>query len=65
MNLITDLTRMWLTKSIKPFVFTSEYDKKLDYDDVRNMGLYVHIPFCRQICDFCPYCKEIYDREIK
>lgn len=63
MNLITDLTRMWLTKSIKPFVFTSEYDKRLDYDDVRNMGLYVHIPFCRQICDFCPYCKEIYDRE--
>jgi len=23
----------------------------------------VHIPFCKSICDFCPYCKEIYAKE--
>ncbi len=25
------------------------------WQDVREMGLYVHIPFCRQRCNFCEY----------
>ncbi len=63
MSIITSATRMWLTRSVKPFTFTNEFDRKLNYDAEQNMGLYIHIPFCRQICDFCPYCKEIYDKE--
>ncbi|MBQ4146074.1 MAG: radical SAM protein [Clostridia bacterium] len=63
MSIITTATRMWLTKSIKPFEFTDGFDKELKYDSEQNIGLYVHIPFCKQICDFCPYCKEIYDVE--
>ena len=27
-------------------------------------GLYVHIPFCKSICDFCPYCKVLYSKEL-
>lgn len=60
MSAITTLTRMWLTRSVKPFEFTNDFDKKLSYEDCENLGLYVHIPFCRSICNFCPYCKEIY-----
>ena len=63
MSIITTATRMWLTKSVKPFTFTNTYDEKLKYDNEQNMGLYVHIPFCKQICDFCPYCKELYNAE--
>ena len=29
----------------------------------RDLGLYVHIPFCRQLCGFCPYCRELYSQE--
>lgn len=61
MSIITTATRMWLTRNTKPFVFTDEYDKELKYDSEQNMGLYIHIPFCKQICTFCPYCKELYD----
>ena len=25
-------------------------------------GLYIHLPFCRKICHFCPYCKEPFER---
>ena len=57
MKTITTLTRMWLTRSTKPFIFQNEYDQKLPYSDCQNLGLYVHIPFCRSICNFCPYCK--------
>ncbi len=61
MSSLTDLTRMWFTRSFRPFVFTNRYDNELDYADCDRLGLYVHIPFCRSICNFCPYCKEIYD----
>jgi len=26
-----------------------------------SLNLYIHLPFCRQICSFCPYVKEAYD----
>jgi len=26
-----------------------------------GLNLYIHLPFCRQICAFCPYVKELYD----
>ena len=63
MSIITDLTRMWLTRSIKPFTFRNEYDQVLPFEDCPDLGLYVHIPFCRTLCGFCPYCKEVYDPE--
>lgn len=63
MSFVTTLTRMWLTRSTKPFVFTNEYDQQLPYENCNNLGLYIHIPFCRQICNFCPYCKEVYSEE--
>jgi len=64
MSFITDITRMWLTRSTKPFCFKNEYDEKLDYLQCENLGLYIHIPFCKKICAFCPYCKTLYDPEI-
>lgn len=64
MSAVTDLTRMWLTRSVKPFVFKNEYDEQLPFAACENLGLYVHIPFCKSICNFCPYCKVIYEKEI-
>ena len=64
MSIITSLTRMWLTRSTKPFIFKNEYDQVLPYQDCDNLGLYVHIPFCKSICNFCPYCKVRYSKEL-
>ena len=61
MSIITNLTRSWLTRSRKPFTFKNEYDTRLPYRDCENLGLYIHIPFCKSICNFCPYCKVRYD----
>lgn len=63
MSVMTSLTRMWLTRSPKPFVFTNEYDRRLPFEACPNLGLYVHIPFCEHICGFCPYCKTVYSKE--
>ena len=61
MSIITNLTRMWLTRSLQPFTFKNEYDQVLPYSGCENLGLYIHIPFCKSICNFCPYCKVRYD----
>ena len=63
MSFITNLTRMWLTRSTKPFIFKNEYDQFLPFQECHNLGLYIHIPFCKSICNFCPYCKVIYNKE--
>lgn len=64
MSVITNITRAWLTRSFRPFTFTNEYDPILSYQDCENLGLYIHIPFCESICNFCPYCKVRYDETL-
>ena len=34
------------------------------FRDIPELGLYLHIPFCNQICPYCPYNKTIYDPEL-
>ena len=64
MSFITSLARMWLTRTTKPFIFKNEYDQILSYQECENLGLYVHIPFCKNICSFCPYCKVKYNEDL-
>ncbi|MBQ3170756.1 MAG: hypothetical protein IJB53_02350, partial [Mailhella sp.] len=64
MSIVTTLTRMWLTRSIMPFRFLRECDELLPFADCNGLGLYVHIPFCRSLCRFCPYCKVRYDAKL-
>ena len=30
------------------------------FQNIDSCGLYLHIPFCRQICPYCPYNKELF-----
>lgn len=64
MGRLTSFFRIWLTRSFKPFYFTDSYDTFLTYDQTDNLGLYVHIPFCRSLCTFCPYCKTVYNKKL-
>lgn len=64
MSFITSITRVLLTRSLQPFRFTKEFDAHLTYHDAKNLGLYIHIPFCRSLCDFCPYCKVLYNEAL-
>ncbi|MDO5417894.1 MAG: radical SAM protein [Lachnospiraceae bacterium] len=63
MGFFTTAARIWLTRSFQPFTFRKEYDNQLEFQDCSNLGLYVHIPFCRSLCTFCLYCREVYSKE--
>jgi oxygen-independent coproporphyrinogen-3 oxidase len=55
------MIRILLTRSFKPFIFSDKHSEDINVQREKKLGLYVHIPFCRTICSFCPYCKEMYD----
>jgi oxygen-independent coproporphyrinogen-3 oxidase len=62
--LLPSILRVILTRSFKPFVFRNDNQERLFYQDLKNLGLYVHIPFCNTLCDFCPYFKVKYDEAL-
>ncbi|MEA2020925.1 MAG: radical SAM protein [Candidatus Caldatribacteriota bacterium] len=54
-----------ITRSLKPFIFENRnLHRPMDYFNLPNLGLYVHVPFCREICPFCPYYKVKYDASL-
>lgn len=59
--MLTTLLRVGLTRSLAAFHFTDQSVGGPALPDLEAPGLYVHIPFCRSLCSFCPYCKEPYD----
>ena len=65
--MLTNILRPVLNRSFKPFEFVKCSDNSdLSYVDLNNkdnLGLYIHIPFCKTICSFCPYNKELYDEK--
>ncbi|MGB9344349.1 MAG: hypothetical protein WCB13_13215, partial [Trichococcus sp.] len=58
----TSLLRVYLTRSFKPFIFEGTHENTLDFEKLDDLGLYVHIPFCRSLCSFCPYCKVVHNK---
>jgi oxygen-independent coproporphyrinogen-3 oxidase len=34
-----------------------------EFGRIPDLGLYLHIPFCERICSYCPYNKELFDRD--
>jgi oxygen-independent coproporphyrinogen-3 oxidase len=39
-------------------------DLRSKFQDINELGIYLHIPFCRYICPYCPYNKELYQPEL-
>jgi len=58
-RLLPKIFRLLLSGKTNPFVFEPQ---EVTYPpNPTSINLYIHLPFCRQICPFCPYVKELYD----
>jgi oxygen-independent coproporphyrinogen-3 oxidase len=42
----------------------SQKELSVRFEGIDELGIYLHIPFCRQVCPYCPYNKQIYDRDL-
>ncbi len=61
--MLTTILRILIARKLRPFVFERRKDVSLIYKS-SDIGIYVHIPFCRRICPFCPYYKVLYEKEL-
>lgn len=59
----TSFLRVILSRNFKPFLFQGKV-KELEFENLKNLGLYIHIPFCENLCSFCPYQKVLYEEEL-
>lgn len=58
--MLSHLLRLSLGRRVAPFVFRSAPEFPPDLE-APALGAYVHVPFCRTLCPFCPYYKVPYD----
>ena len=42
----------------------SQEELRVKLERIDTLGLYLHIPFCEQICPYCPYNKELYRSDL-
>ena len=60
-HLLPQILRLLLSGKASPFVF--EPQEVTLPPKPSSINLYIHLPFCRQLCPFCPYVKAVYDPE--
>lgn len=56
-GIFPSILRIFLGKQFGPYSFTKDVGYLPDFSNLQNMGLYIHIPFCKDLCPFCPYYK--------
>lgn len=62
--MITDLLRRIVLGKREKFLFKRYKEGMIDFNSIdQQVGIYIHIPFCRSLCPYCPYNKIIYDAE--
>lgn len=64
MELLTRGIRRILSAPTDTFSFQQHFDCDFKLDSNKEFGLYLHIPFCRSLCPYCPYNKILYDDTI-
>lgn len=61
--MITDVLRMLIAHKRDKYSFEPFMTSEVDFSALpEELGLYIHIPFCRSICPYCPYNKTIYNK---
>jgi len=61
-EIITKVLRRYLVGSDSRFVFHAI--DAVEFPAIDKTGLYIHIPFCKNTCPYCPYNKIAYDSRL-
>lgn len=64
MEIITKSIRKILSDKTDSFTFYRCDDSNFVLNPNKGFGLYLHIPFCRSLCPYCPYSKIPYDKDL-
>lgn len=59
LRLLTGERELVFTRAV-----TSREQLRAKLAKISELGLYLHVPFCEQICPYCPYNKELYRSDL-
>lgn len=60
--MLTDFLRRTILGKKGKFIFKGYNEGLIDFSHIEDpAGLYIHIPFCKTICPYCPYNKVVYE----
>lgn len=63
-KMVTSLLRKMILGKKEKFLFKSYKEGNINFKAIDDeTGLYIHIPFCRSLCPYCPYNKVLYDED--
>lgn len=54
-TMLVQKSKQFMRKSFESTMYTFQERPRADLDG--NFGVYVHVPFCRSLCNFCPFYK--------
>lgn len=61
-NFLTKIGRRFLVGQKQKFVFLKA--KEIEFFSLKKIDLYIHIPFCKNMCPYCPYNRIAYNKEL-
>ncbi|MFH1868145.1 MAG: radical SAM protein [Candidatus Omnitrophota bacterium] len=62
--MITKIARDILSDKNDDYIFYANDGNSLRIDPEKEFGLYIHIPFCKSMCPYCPYTKVFYNKNL-
>ena len=61
-DFLTRAVRTFFTGRQSEYVFRAHSTPAVE--NPRRIGLYIHVPFCKNLCPYCPYNKVAYDQRL-
>lgn len=61
-NFLTKIGRRFFVGNKQKFVFVKK--DKIEIPALEKIDLYIHIPFCKNMCPYCPYNRIAYDKKL-
>jgi oxygen-independent coproporphyrinogen-3 oxidase len=60
----TELSRNFFVGKEQDFSFKKIQGSNFNIPKIKKCGLYIHVPFCKSICPYCPYNKILYKTKL-
>lgn len=60
----TKSIRRFLIGRKQQFIFNKTTKDNFSFDKIEETNLYIHIPFCKSICPYCPYNRVLYEEKL-